>query len=337
MNSAVVHAGESPPNSTRDSAAQINVQRYRELCETDHSIPLFSQAWWLDLVAPGKWDVALNRKGAEISAALPYVQGRRFAWRISAMPPLTQTLGPWVAPTNEQASARFRHEMAQLTELAASLPSFHLFSQNWHYSLTNWLPFYWAGFQQTTRYTYRLEEIGDTAKTWSGLAGKTRTEIRKATQRHGLVVDPHPRVEDFIPLNAMVFDRQGIPKPYPDTLVAAIGAEAAKRNALDLVIVRDGDGAPHAGALVVRDHTTGYYLLGGSDPALRHSGGATLALWEAIMLASKQVNSFDFEGSMMKSIEPFVRNFGSTQTPYFQISRTTSRPLKVLTALRDAQ
>lgn len=35
-----------------------------------------------------------------------------------------------------------------------NLPKFDYFNMNFHYSITNWLPFYWRGFKQTTRYTY---------------------------------------------------------------------------------------------------------------------------------------------------------------------------------------
>lgn len=39
---------------------------YRKLCEQEPSIPLFSQAWWLDAVCgEAAWDVALVEKGGK--------------------------------------------------------------------------------------------------------------------------------------------------------------------------------------------------------------------------------------------------------------------------------
>ena len=40
-------------------------------------------------------------------------------------------------------------------------------SHNFHYSITNWLPFYWQGFNQTSYYTYLLEELSDLEKIWT--------------------------------------------------------------------------------------------------------------------------------------------------------------------------
>ena len=60
----------------------------------------------------------------------------------------------------------------------------------------------------------------------------------------------------------------------------------------------------------------------------------SLCLWEAILDASKYTKSFDFEGSMIEPIERFVRAFGATQRPYFQISRTPSRLIRMKEALR---
>ena len=34
--------------------------------------------------------------------------------------------------------------------------------QNFHYGITDWLPFYWEGYRQTTRYTYMLKDIRNT-------------------------------------------------------------------------------------------------------------------------------------------------------------------------------
>ena len=45
------------------------IELYRALCAQEPSMPLFSQAWWLDATAgPGAWDVALVEKGGTIVA-----------------------------------------------------------------------------------------------------------------------------------------------------------------------------------------------------------------------------------------------------------------------------
>jgi len=57
----------------------MNVMKeYRKLCEVEPSIPIFSQAWWLDAVAEGKWNVALVMVGNEVMASMPYVENKKY-------------------------------------------------------------------------------------------------------------------------------------------------------------------------------------------------------------------------------------------------------------------
>jgi len=54
---------------------------------------------------------------------------------------------------------------------------------------------------------------------------------------------------------------------------------------------------------------------------------------EIIKYVSNYTNKFDFEGSMIEGIENSFRQFGAIQKPYFAISKTTSRFLKIGQAL----
>jgi len=38
---------------------------------------------------------------------------------------------------------------------------------------------------------------------------------------------------------------------------------------------------------------------------------------------------YDFEGSMIEPIEEFFHSFGAVQKPYFEISKTSSRSMKI--------
>lgn len=51
--------------------------------------------------------------------------------------------------------------------------------------------------------------------------------------------------------------------------------------------------------------------------------------WEAIKFSSGVTKTFDFEGSMIESVERFFRAFGAKQKPYFQVSKINSLPYKI--------
>lgn len=306
---------------------------YRELCKKEPSIPLFSQAWWMDAVAGDDWDVVLATKGEQVIGALPYLVRNMWGFRILTQPKLTQSLGPWLRPTQKSYPKQLSYEKDVLGELADQLPPYDYYAQNWHCERLNWLPFYWRDFEQTTRYTYRLSMSPDKERLWKGLQENIRREVRKAKDRAGLEVR-EGNLEEFLVLNRMVFERQARPVPYSGEFVAGLDAAAGARDARDCLVAVDQEGRLHAGAYIVRSGNTAYYLMGGGDPELRNSGATSLVLWEAILRQPETVEVFDFEGSMIEPIERFFRAFGAVQTPYFHVSRSNSRLFKLLNSLR---
>lgn len=306
---------------------------YRELCETEPSIPIFSQAWWLDAVAGDDWGVVLAKKGHHVIGALPYVIQKKFGFTLFTQPRLTQTLGPWVKPTQKSYSKKLAYEKDVLDELADQLPNCDHYEQNWHCDQQNWLPFYWRGFKQTTRYTYRLPLASEQEQLWKDLQQNIRGDIRKAREREGVTVR-EGSLEEFLALNKMVFQRQNRALPYTNEFVGRIDAAASARYASDCLVAEGPDGKLHAGAYIVRHGNTAYYLMGGGNPELRNSGATSLVLWEAILRQPGTVEVFDFEGSMIEPIERFFRGFGAVQTPYFRVTRSNSKLFKLLNTLR---
>jgi len=307
-----------------------NRELYRRLCERELSIPLFSRDWWLDTVCgEGHWDVAVVRKNDDIVAAMPYYIKRRLGFTLLTQPRLTQTMGPWM----RQSAGKYQKVLASQKDFMGSLidqlPRYDHFSQNWHYSQTNWLPFYWRGFLQTTRYTYVLTDLSDETKLWSNLQENIRTDIRKASNRFSLRIRDDIDVASFLRLNRLTFLRQGKEPPYTEALVHRLDRACAARNCRKIFIAEDKEGRQHAGVYIVWDENSAYYLLGGGDPDLRSSGATSLCMWEAIRFAARVTTRFDFEGSMIESVERFFRAFGTMQIPYFNVSRTPSYLLRL--------
>lgn len=294
---------------------------------------LFEQPWWLDAVAPGAWSAAEIRVDGELRARLPYVVERRFGLRTVAMPALTQSLGPWLATTGSKAAKRAGRENRLLRELIEKLPRVALLRHNCHHSLTNWLPFYWQGFTQTTRYTYRIDDLSDLDAVWGGILGKRRSEIRKADRKLG--VDDEEDLEVLVDLLEKTFRRQGRGLPYSRALVERVDRECSRRGCRRILSARDRDGRPHAVVYLVWDADSAYYLMGGADPDLRGSSATSLLLWEAIQYASTVSKAFDFEGSMIEGVERQFRSFGALQVPYLRIEKR-SGPLELLEGVRRA-
>jgi len=291
---------------------------------------LFQKPWWLYAVC-GKdnWNVVVVEKGGQIIASMPYYIVKRRGMRIITMPKLTQTMGPWLRPSSAKYANQLAEQKDLMTALIEKLPAFACFSQNFHYSITNWLPFYWQGFSQTTRYTYVLEEISVTSRIWDGMLPKIRTDIKKAQNRFGLKVCTDLGIDTFLTINEKTFSKQGMQLPYSKNFVKRLDKACKEHNARKIFFAKDSDGRIHAAVYIVWDENSAYYLMGGSDPKLRNSGANSLCMWEAIKFASTVTQKFDFEGSMIEPVERFFRSFGAKQVPYFHITKTNSKLLKL--------
>ena len=296
-------------------------EKYRHFCATEETIPLFSKPWWLDLTAGTEnWDVSLVIENDQILASMPYVVRKKFGQLFLEQPKSTQFLGPWV-----QKSANEKDLLIKIAEL---LPTFDQYSQSWHPKHQNWLPFYWQGYKQTTKYTYRLNYLQDLDGVYQNFQSNIKSDIKKAMNKNGVRVESGT-IDELIVLNNKTFARQNLSSPYTDDFLRALDDACKKNNCRKIFIAKDQNGRAHAGAYVVWDKNSAYYLIGGGDPELRNSGATSLCIWESIKFAASVTESFDFEGSMIKPIEKFFRAFGGTQTPYFHISKTNSRLLKL--------
>jgi hypothetical protein len=84
----------------------------------------------------------------------------------------------------------------------------------------------------------------------------------------------------------------------------------------------------------VHDERFTTYLLAATDAEVR--GAAAVVLWEAIKRASERGTGFDFEGSMLRHVESFVRSFGGMPTPYSIVWRTASARVAVTRTIKRA-
>lgn len=303
--------------------------QYLEFCAAT-KVPLPLQPWWLDAVCSAEhWSVALaTDKGGTVTGALPYFLTRRLGFTVIQLPPLTSYAGPWLhypenAAFKETSKTGFEHRA--LAQLIGDLPHVAFFRQNFRPELQNWLPFYWAGYRQTTRYTYMLPWLEDINERYARLKNTLRTELKTAWQVTTIVPENDPDL--LFRLNRLSFGRKGVQQPYRITPFLRLHNALAERGFARIFIARDRQtGIPHAGLYLVFDEQRAAVLLAGFDPALGIRSHALHGLyWEAIRFCTERGLSLDFEGSMQPGIERVFRAFGAQITPYFQVWKTRNR------------
>lgn len=311
-------------------------ESYDSLVTSSPQGTLFCSRWWLDAVAPGRYRILTVEKGGEIFAAWPIVLRRsRTGGRVITGASLTPWLGILYRPARSSKNARQFANMKELAvDLLRQLPKFDLLEVSFHRNFDYWSPLYWQGFKQTTCYTYVLDDISDPDALMIDADANIRKNIKKA-QREGVTVDCIDDIGEFWRINAMTFERQGLTVPYSFDFVRRIDNACKARGVRKIFVGRDSSGEIHAAAYIVWDSRSAYYLMGGGDPRKRSSGADSLVMLEAIRFASAVTRAFDFEGSMIESVERFFRAFGGDPCPYSRISKVNSPLWFIYRTLRD--
>lgn len=304
---------------------------YRAACKDGLPVPNYLQPWWMDVVCNGEnnWDVSLCKKSDDtIEGVLVYFKTKlKNLVPAIIMPPLTPNCGVYFYIQDAEKLKLHSLLTAKkriLDTLIAQLPPVSIYAQNFHYSLTDWQPFFWKNFKSTVHYTYFLENIFDTNTIFNNFKGSVRTTIGKAQKN----IDIHEcnDTEVFYALceKSFLHNREKMPINY--NLFDRLDTQLVARFKRRMYVASDKNGQNHAAVYIVYDTDSAHYLLGGSDPALRNSGAVPFILWHAIQEAEKAGKSiFDFEGSMIENVEFAFRNFGAQQKPFFRITKTENK------------
>ena len=271
---------------------------------------------WLEFSTDNDFQILVYKENGRVIAGMPlpyYSTGK------IRLPPLTQNMGVLFADfSNIKYVTRLDKEKKIIYEfinvLAREKKSYSM-NFDWHFD--NWLPFYWRGYEQTTRYTYVIDFSSKTLdQIWQDMDDRTRNSIRKA-EKSSLRIFRTADVERFYEINKMTFERQKMRIPYSFEYVQKV-YETFKDN-ISIFEAIDSGGNTHAMNFYIADNRSVYYLMSGADPDFRSSGAQNSIHWEAIKHFYGKVKYFDFEGSMIENVEANFRKFGCVQKQYFHI------------------
>ncbi len=305
---------------------------YAEFCRNNY-LPLHLQPWWMDAVCgEASWDVCIaTDRGGRVTGVLPYYLTKRWGLRVIQQPSLTTYSGPWFCYPDDAAmkgTTRYTFEKKTCTALIAQLPKVAFFQQNLLPAMDNWLPFYWSGFRQTTRYTYIFEDTSDLPTLRKGLKSNLRTNIRKAEK--AVVIRDGTAAEIFALYSASL-QRRFMPTPCSLQTFERLHDALAKRNNCKIFLAALPEpGMPVAGVYLAFDERRASVLLTGIYAEHRSLYANLYLLEQALYFCHAHGLSLDFEGSMHPDIEHAFRGFGARLTPYHQIWKAGNKLLELL-------
>lgn len=309
---------------------KLEKEKYKKLCLENPTIPLFQRFDWYDAIFDNDcWGVSILDSGNEVIGFLPYYIVVKHNFKLIVIPPLTPYQGIWLKyPDELKYTNQLSFEKEAITTLIEKLPNVDDFRQKFFPSFTNWLPFYWKGYNQTTRYTYIIEDLTDLDRIFDEFRGNIRREIKKAELV--LTIENTEKIEDLFQFLLDVFTEKSEKNLISKDLLTRIAEYCKKNNCGEILIAKDTDNQIHSVLFYVWDSESAYYLTGATNSNFKTTGSMSLLLWEAIKRSKDRTKAFNFEGSMIESIERYFRAFGGKQIPYFEIHKNNSILLRWL-------
>lgn len=183
-------------------------------------------------------------------------------------------------------------------------------------SFQNGLPFIWANFDLSVRYTYLLDLSFSQSNLLERMSSQRRKNIKDG-EKSQLKIE---KIEnpDIIKKSALETLSSKNAK-YNEDLVNRI-VERSSSGKLFTYLISDSTGnLALSTCLVVGDEV--YYLFGWVNSNAENSNAGTLALWNCIKHSQSVAKRFNFAGSKIPSVERYFRGFGGELTPCLSISR----------------
>jgi hypothetical protein len=310
-----------------------NKERYIALFEEFRKeIPLFYFPSWLDAVTEGNWDIEIIENEGDLLAIMPISKKSKYGLSAVYTPQLTPFQGIFILDkSHDKTTSQNSYLNGLITKMVDHIPNSHYYLVSFHPDFSYGFPLIYAGYKSTIRYTYQLENIKDHDSIFQGFKSSLRNKIRKAEKQ--LEITESDDLSDFNEAINKTFERQNLKNPTSSELVKKI-YNAIPENR-KILIAKDNDGNIHAAHFLVWDDKCAYNLMLGGDTALRSSGAIPLLLWHSIKTASKYVDKYDFEGSIIPNVQPFFESFGASVVSYQQYYKAKNKFWELLFQLTN--
>ncbi|MFW6009198.1 MAG: GNAT family N-acetyltransferase [archaeon] len=283
---------------------------------------IFHKSYWLE-ASGSEFEIIGSYTGNQLrgGAVIP-INENKFKQTVVTNPVLTPYTGILFQPKRGKRTTYLSNEKKIADGISKYLTNnYQNISLNLNFNYRDLQPFIWNGYSENVRYTYLLD-CSDLDETWNGLDSSTRRSIKRA-KKDNLYIKKEDNFKNIIKLVEKTFDRQDMTINHFKNTAYNYYNTLNNKKQCQPFICYDNKDRPIGGVYIVWDNKRSYYLLGGYDPEHGHHGASTLAMWEAIQYTSEELElkEFDFEGSMIQSVEKFFRKFGGKLTPYYQVKK----------------
>lgn len=302
---------------------EIDPQQWDAFIAASPQGSLYATHGYLRTLRPD-WQAYIIEEKGEWGLVMPFVVNRKWRYRFLPQLPLTQFGGPVyrdLSTIAERQRISFLDRWLEL--LLQAWDAYDLIILNTSPEASYLLPFHWYGFELRKRYTFWWDIRPDEQTLFNGLSRTLKRKVRKADEAHfTMQFEDKPDIlftllkknqvvgHDLLAGNGLAWDR-----------IQALALHLYKTGQGDIVTVKEGETVLSA-ALFGKYKGQLLYLLGTYDPEYAKSGAMPWLIWQYVCrMRQKGFQTMDFEGSMIKGIAQFFRDFGVYPVAYTQLYR----------------
>ena len=301
-------------------------EEYRSIYKK-FDLPIHFTPEWMDAVCiRGSWDVILEKDAKNrLVGILVYHTRKKYGMTLILMPMLTAYNGIFIFyPPGTKGHSKISYQNRVTESLISQLPKCSLYYQQYHTEYTNWLNLYWQGYNQTTRYTYILDKRQGEDLLREKLKGTLRRSFRHVKNNFTIVQQDFNSFWDALEKS---FRNRQKEIPYNKQALSNLFSTFGSDQLSAKSCIHNETGELVSGAVVVADKTTSYFIANYYTPTARPSGSLGYLMWRSVF--DFETIKCDFEGSMLKEIEFFLRSFGGQLTPHYKIHKIHNPVLRL--------
>ena len=197
---------------------------------------VFQQPWWLEAVAPGQWAAAEYRVAGELRGRHPYVLRRTRGLTVLTQPPFTQTLGPWLAPSQAKYAKSLGQQKDVMEALIAQLPVCDAAPPRTSTTPERTVCPLLAGVRADRALHVHTRSPGGSRGRLGRISGQHSGGYTQGGAQPRLAVDESNDLEELIRLVTLTFERQGVRHRLDVDALRRVDAACAQRAARSLLL-----------------------------------------------------------------------------------------------------
>ncbi len=296
---------------------------YDSLVASSNEGTIFHTSWWLECME-ASFNVEIPLYGIfendSLVSAMPVPLKKKLGINVIATPYITPYLGPVFLEHHNTDGYREKSWKKKANAIYADLMRscgkclFYPFV----YTVTDLMPYKWKHYNIGVTYTY-LKDVSNLKIAWEGIYRKRRRAISSCEKNDMTIRNGTP--EELYTLHRDSMSRKGN-VPMSQSQVDAI-ADAVTRHHAGTIHSAEIDGATVGSTMLVWDEKRSYGLFGGEAAVGKNA--MSMLIWERMRYTNEVLGLpvYDFEGSCHTTIEPFVRSFNGTLTPWYYLQENS--------------